>query len=303
MYYLLIFFITAAAGANIYSPKPTEDSVVQKAHTPNKTIEDTAPESIRGIPGARLLGNLRGNLLTRQRKLQARISGSFREMEKNQSRHLYFSVFVLAFLFGFFHSLGPGHGKMVLGAYFLSNGARVIQGLFAGTLTAAVHVASAVTIVLFGYYSIAGSLLATTQNAETILQAVTARAIILLGLTMLAVRLYSRVKNNRMQTKACAESPRSVYILSVFTGLVPCPGVIFILLFSINLSLVSLGVFAVSGVFAGMALGISTISMGIIFSRSFLTSRRTEFFGHRVLKNTFSFLGIFTIILSGILLL
>jgi ABC-type nickel/cobalt efflux system permease component RcnA len=303
MFYLLILFITAAAWANIYSPKATEDSVVQNGRTPTQTMENTAFEGITGIPGARLLGRLRGNLLTRQRKLQARISGSFREMEKNQSRRLYFSVFVLAFLFGFFHSLGPGHGKIVLGAYFISNGGRIIQGLFAGTLTAAVHVASAVIIVLFGYYSIAGSLLATTQNAETILQAVTARAIILLGLTMLALRLYSRVKNNREQTEARAESPRSVYLLSFFTGLVPCPGVIFILLFSINLSLVSLGIFAVSGVFAGMALGISTVSMGILFSRRFFTSRRTEFFGHRVLINTFSYLGMVMIILSGTLLL
>src|SRR3546814_6975127 len=58
-----------------------------------------------------------------------------------------FAIVLLSFLYGVFHAVGPGHGKAVLGSYFLTRRAQVLHGLGASFLSAAVQAVSAIVLV------------------------------------------------------------------------------------------------------------------------------------------------------------
>ena len=51
-----------------------------------------------------------------------------------------------AFLYGVLHTLGPGHGKVVVVSYFVSRDARLWRGVLMGVQIAVTHVLSAVAL-------------------------------------------------------------------------------------------------------------------------------------------------------------
>jgi nickel/cobalt transporter (NicO) family protein len=57
----------------------------------------------------------------------------------------------LAALFGLANAFMPGHGKTVLGSYFLGRPSKVIAGLSASIILVLTHVGSAVVLVLTGF--------------------------------------------------------------------------------------------------------------------------------------------------------
>ena len=54
----------------------------------------------------------------------------------------------IAFAYGVFHAVGPGHGKAVLLSYFLSQDAKISRGVWMGAQIAFFHVVSAIVIVI-----------------------------------------------------------------------------------------------------------------------------------------------------------
>jgi ABC-type nickel/cobalt efflux system permease component RcnA len=58
------------------------------------------------------------------------------------------TAIVLAFALGMVHALMPGHGKTVIFSYLMGNGARLVTGIAMAMKIAALHVATAVVLLL-----------------------------------------------------------------------------------------------------------------------------------------------------------
>ena len=56
-------------------------------------------------------------------------------------------IVLISFLYGVFHAVGPGHGKVVTTSYFAANRARLGHGFLMGGLIAVVQALSAIAIV------------------------------------------------------------------------------------------------------------------------------------------------------------
>lgn len=54
----------------------------------------------------------------------------------------------IAFLYGVFHTLGPGHGKAVIISYFIGEGGSLSRGIWMGIRIAVIHVLAAVVLVV-----------------------------------------------------------------------------------------------------------------------------------------------------------
>ncbi|MGF1488483.1 MAG: DUF3299 domain-containing protein [Prochloraceae cyanobacterium] len=67
--------------------------------------------------------------------------------ERTFSPALFFLLFV-AFLYGVFHTLGPGHGKVVIISYFVGKGGSLYRGIGMGIRIAVLHVFAAVILVV-----------------------------------------------------------------------------------------------------------------------------------------------------------
>jgi len=176
----------------------------------------------------------------------------------------------IAFVYGIFHSLGPGHGKTVVSTFFLARDARVGQGLAAGYLIATVHAASVLAIVLSLYYAIRGVFSASFENASRLIQIVSFGAIAAIGGAMLVMRILGKEHCHHLglgghhDHEGDKVGGRELLGIAVASGIVPCPGASAILLVSLSLGVVLAGLVAVVMISLGMGITVSFFAIAAI---------------------------------------
>ena len=87
-------------------------------------------------------------ILLLQREVQSALAQEFREASAGDDLSQAAGVMFLAVVFGLLHAIGPGHGKSVMVSYFVGQEAKLRHGLLASLKLIAVHVGSAVLLVL-----------------------------------------------------------------------------------------------------------------------------------------------------------
>lgn len=92
-------------------------------------------------------------------------------------------IVLFSFLYGVFHALGPGHGKVVVGSYFLTRRARILQGLAMSGWAAFVQSMSAIVLV-GGLAALLNLSARRILDQAAMLEAVSYGAMTMLGLTL-----------------------------------------------------------------------------------------------------------------------
>src|SRR3546814_7369300 len=133
---LLPLLLLQPAHAADYFGKP--DATENAASGPVAAPSITLP-----APLARALGVV----VSLQSALNAKLRAALAAARDGTSWRPAFAIVLLSFLYGVFHAVGPGHGKAVLGSYFLTRRAQVLHGLGASFLSAAVQAVSAIVLV------------------------------------------------------------------------------------------------------------------------------------------------------------
>lgn len=197
----------------------------------------------------------------------------------------------ISFLYGLIHAAGPGHGKTLVGSYFVSTGGSWKRALLMALRIGIVHVTGAALLVAlskFGIEMFIGKVLADTTLYTTRLA-----AIIILAIAAWLFYKKLRKPNHHEHSchcNSCSHTPKgSDWGMAIAAGMIPCPGtvVIFILTFTFGTYLTGfLSALA-------MALGMSTV----IFLTSLLGQRI-----HASSKNYMSYFLTFIEYLSLIIL-
>ncbi len=99
------------------------------------------------------------------------------------------AVVALAFLFGALHAMGPGHGKTIMAAYLVGEGARARQVVKVGLAVSLMHTASVLTLGLVTLYL---SHLFPAERVYPWLGLVTGLVVVGLGGALLVVRARAR---------------------------------------------------------------------------------------------------------------
>lgn len=83
-----------------------------------------------------------------QRRIQQTLSGSLRDIKAGSGSLALWTLATVCFSYGVVHTLGPGHGKAVVVAYFLdsSRPRAWIEGIFAGSWIAFTHTVAALLL-------------------------------------------------------------------------------------------------------------------------------------------------------------
>lgn len=218
-------------------------------------------------------------LVALQISFRDRIADFLSAFKKDPKLSAIFGILAAAFLYGILHAAGPGHRKTVVFSLFLSRKAAPWEPLAAGFLSALIHAAAGVSVVLaLGLIRGAIAPLTDADRAATYLEAGTFVALVALA-AMLAARkilLMRRSGNDSRAGTAAAggqDGKLGLYGIVVVTSVVPCPGAVIMLLFALYLDLAALGIAGVFAMSLGMGVVISAAGYLAYFGRTGLFSR------------------------------
>lgn len=227
-----------------------------------------------------------------QQRLNIQISDYFDRLDSGESIVFFYILFV-SFLYGLVHALGPGHGKMVIASYFLAKEAKIKEAFKAGFLTSIIHTLSALFITGVLYFFFQNTLIKNFQEANTSMYKVSAIFIILLACYM----LYEAIKDKDEEERLTNIKNKNLLAVTLSIGIVPCPGVMTIVLFAMILGYINLGILSAITMSIGMGI---TISLAAIIATQVKSSR---FKNYKTYMNLVTYGAIVLLFVLGVFLL
>jgi nickel/cobalt transporter (NicO) family protein len=225
--------------------------------------------------------------LAMQRELHRELATAIRAVQQAEVAALW-SLLGLGFLYGVFHAVGPGHGKMVISTYLATHESRLRRGVALSALSSLLQGATAIAAV-GATVAILDRSLRETQSAALSLETVSYGLVALLGLFLawrsgrrLLKRALSHDHDHTATNRAahCCRghgptvtdlaAPPSfrhfvVAVLSV--GVRPCSGAVLVLVLAYAMHLVWAGVVAVLAMSVGTAITVSALAAVSVYAR------------------------------------
>lgn len=235
-----------------------------------------------------------------QRRIQQTLSGSLRDIKSGSGSLALWTLATVCFGYGVVHTLGPGHGKAVVVAYFLdSTRPRAwIEGVFAGAWIAFTHTLAALLLAgalkLLGTVGLLGAL-REVRNVEMVSYIL----ILAIGIWRLWAGITGRLHehhhgddhhdhhhhhhhdhadgHHRHDTR---QRTLAGWLLLTAAGVAPCAGALVVILLSIALGVVWAGVVGVIAIAFGMAITLSAIGLAsMVAHRLIIADGRSQEIG------------------------
>ncbi|MEM9341466.1 MAG: hypothetical protein AAGA87_00325 [Pseudomonadota bacterium] len=263
-----------------------------------------------------------------QRRANAEVATHMNAIQRGDDLGAFFLGLGIAFVYGIFHALGPGHGKFIIVSYFVGRDAQLGRGILMSIQVAVVHVIGAVLIVWLADLLLRGSTGMSLADVPGI-RAASFLIIAAIGLYMLyqAVRAalgyidpsevghghshgsaghgHSHAHSHSHSHSGVSEASRAESSLVAFAaGIVPCPGAVLIMLYAVANNMIYPGFVLVGAMSVGIGLTICLLGVGAILARQTATRmiERTDSTGARVvaLRHVLNFGGALFVTLIGI---
>ncbi|HEX7928648.1 MAG TPA: hypothetical protein VF678_13725 [bacterium] len=219
-----------------------------------------------------------------QRRINAALTGEVRRLRTGEFWAAAGTLFLLSFLYGVFHAVGPGHGKVVTTAYLATRNARFRHALLmcganalAQSLTAILLVGAFAVVVDFGSEWILGKSIWLEQLSYGL--------IALVGGVMLFNAITGREHSHGGSGHAAHEhghdhvhhhshahasagpTVRELVATAVAVGIRPCSGAILVLLFTLANGVFWIGVIATLLIGVGVAATLSVMGAVTVGAR------------------------------------
>ena len=194
-----------------------------------------------------------------QMQINKRIASHVHNFRKDGKIIPLLPLFLLAFAYGAVHAAGPGHGKAIAMTYTLAKGRSYGSGLLLGMMIALIHAGSAILLVFLLRVVLEKTISTSLTTITRITQIVSYGMICSIGLYICisSISSWFRKKQNECNIEKSGTAIESPLTAAIAIGIVPCPGVIMILLFCLSLEQSTLGFLLCCAVSIGMALTIT----------------------------------------------
>jgi nickel/cobalt transporter (NicO) family protein len=268
--------LIASVAANPFDgrPAPSSDAPLNQ---PDEAHRAAGPLAIIGRA-----------LLTFQREVNRLIAQHMRAIREGEGSIPLLIGIGLAFLYGVIHTLGPGHGKLVVVSYFLSREARIGRGLLMGLQIAIFHVISAIVVVALADLLLRRAFGGAPAEVAGV-RLFSYGLIASIGAVMLAqaIRRSQQRRAGIVVADGCCgghvghdhgpagEARNQIQQggLSLGVGLVPCTGAVLILLYAVANDILFAGVLLAVAIAAGMAITMGGLGILAVVARQAVASR------------------------------
>ena len=198
-----------------------------------------------------------------QHRLNQKMADLMREAKATNSLKPLAFLLVVAFAYGAIHAAGPGHGKVFAISYILSQRPRLLRGILFGNFIALFHGLSGILFVLIIRIILEKSITGTLEDVTRITQIISFSLIACLGLGILIKSIYRWIKSAKNSRPSFDKSNKrylnSPLLSALVVGMIPCPGVVMVMLFALSMNLVGLGIMLGVTLSLGMAFTITCV--------------------------------------------
>ena len=208
-----------------------------------------------------IYGGIMHHITAWQYKLNALVSAQLRGMDEGSLWGVA-AILGIAFAYGMIHAVGPGHGKALVGFYFLKAGGSYARAFRMGYLIAVIHALSALTVTLVLFYILQTLFSKTFLEVSQFSMQLSGALIVAVGFYL----VYEAYRHRRDRDEASSPGAKSDLAVALSAGIVPCPGVMTITLFALSLGHVAVGIATALVMSIGMGLTISLagiVSVGV----------------------------------------
>lgn len=242
--------------------------------------------------------SLREGFLTLLREMDRNMKGSLKDLLNEFSLTAFLSLLLLAFLYGVLHSAGPGHGKTLVGSYFLKEKHPLRRALLLSGVVSLVHSGSAIILAFLLTFVLTGIKGMFKIKMQSYFMLASGIMIIIIGLTFLVLKIVG--KKECSHGEYSHDSRKSLFFVGLTAGIVPCPVSLMIMLFTISRKIALVGLAAVLSISLGMFTLLGLLGLVSIKSRDGILLLFQKFGGssHRV-ATLIEYLSIIMIILLG----
>ncbi|MBA7589651.1 hypothetical protein ES708_31739 [subsurface metagenome] len=200
-----------------------------------------------------------------QQQLNRKIADLTRQARETKSAKPLLLLIIISFAYGVLHAAGPGHGKAVAMSYMVSRDSDLRECVILGNFIALFHGLSGIILVLAVHFILQSTVMGSLESLTRTTQIISYSLIALLGMILLAKNFYSwnrRTEPEILNHSGCAvKKQRGPLAASLIVGIIPCPGVVLIMLFAMSLHMLWLGLLLAFIMIFGMA---ATISAAVI---------------------------------------
>ena len=229
--------------------------------------------------------------LTMQRELQHGLTEAMQAAQRSEATARW-SLAGLGFLYGVFHAVGPGHGKVVITTYLATHESRLARGIALSFLASLTQGLTAI-VVVGGALLALGRSMRDTQQTALMLEAGSYSLVMLLGLYLIwrsGRRLLARTTSNRADQHghphdegshagcghahgptaadlAAAPSLRHFAMTVLSVGLRPCSGAILVLMLAASMHLMLAGTAAVVAMSIGTGITVASLAALSVYAR------------------------------------
>jgi ABC-type nickel/cobalt efflux system permease component RcnA len=301
---------TAAQAQNPFF-KPRSDQTVQKG-TPASQEKQT-PETTSKPSKSWFNYPFIDKIIVIQARLNQKISCLVREARDQRSAAPLLPLLAITFLYGILHAAGPGHGKAVAGSYILTQRQGVERVIALGVLIAFFHGMSGILIVFAARFVLETGVSQSMERTSHVVQLVSYGALAVLGAVLFISGLLKIRKGRDAGEKDSGQTEQGAYpiqslswkrIFSVafFMGMVPCPGVVFVMLFCFSMGMLWLGVVLSITQILGMAITIACVVLIGHFGKKSLAATAGRFASAEIIFVAVELLGALMLTSLGTLL-
>jgi ABC-type nickel/cobalt efflux system permease component RcnA len=258
----LSFVTFGTAQANPFTrknTKPVPQHQDDSSQPATQNSKSPTPDAV--IPNS----NIMERIILFQIKIKEKMTALIRQAKKTGETGPLLWVLAAAFVYGMVHSAGPGHGKALALSYIVSIKPTLPRALAFGNIMAVSHGMSGAALVFCIKFLLQTSISSTLASVTRTTQITSYSLIIILGLFLFLRKLpvwkkFKPVKNTSVEGNQATVDTKSI-LPAVFIGMIPCPGVVLVVLFCLSLGLPGLGIMLACAITFGMA---STLSMVVL---------------------------------------
>jgi len=237
-----------------------------------------------------------------QREFQNSLAGTLRALRAGEPRALSL-LLSLCFAYGFFHAIGPGHGKLLVGAYGLGRRVALLRLAVIALISSMGQAVTAILLVLVGLLLVGWTRQQLTGAAESLMLPASTLAVAGIGLWLVlrgAVSLWRLRKSGSdghsqanvqrghdhtgcahihapsLEEVERAGGLRDTLLIVGGIAIRPCSGAILLLVLTAYMDMLPMGI---AGTLA-MALGTAALTVGVAVASVFVRESTLSSFGN-----------------------